>query len=708
MSNKTTTSTMQYQSNEEKQIAQIRLGIQTSISHLLARDAKKYDNVVQNFPNLNAEQLNITFKALIKIPEDIIKAYYSDVTQNNLLLVILGISTKVLCGNNKDLQSTFDNLMLTLATKSTSSNRDLTGSKHVQKESILSAILTFCIEQFVPLAPFQVSAIEAQTKQQLSPEQVKDMEEIKKQNVHNLLYKLSKKVSGTSFYGTLKKALQTKYPTAISTLLDHKEYVNNLFIMTKYIPSLCSHSFSLIVQHLIEMDAQLVALNATESVEEDENAENIDIENAVFDLELNEENIEETRIYCAEKLDTVITVVFETIEKRIKENNAKDFLDSIFNAMMDLFKNFVLNQYQLHSIQFLMFYICSHNVDYMDKFAGFLLNNIFNTHLNPDVRKCCAAYLSGLIARANYVTNTTILRVLGQLFNWSDKYIQTFEQSVTFIDVSSHSLFYAVCQGALYIVCFKLKQLLKPEGKDINQLIAESRQFFAQSPITRIVHSRFNPLKVIAQDVAEEAVNIFSQYYLFDFHQVIERNQSIVIPQLKGDGNDFLETNFFPFDPYLLRRSEKYITPIYQRWEGGFEPLSNHQQIFGSPSKNDFHSVFNNANDMDRFRDSQRNRTKSDVYLFEYDNKEEDEMEDEEEDSECSESEEENEFDEFSYYDASGSGNGRSPPKTIAIKKKNTLSGVSGMSIGSGSFDESPFKHHSPYGWNAISLSPHI
>ncbi len=39
---------------------------------------------------------------------------------------------------------------------------------------------------------------------------------------------------------------------------------------------------------------------------------------------------------------------------------------------------------------------------------------------------------------------------------------------------------------------------------------------------------------------------------------------------IKGSygGVNYLENDFFPFDPFLLRQSQQYIQPLYQKWEG--------------------------------------------------------------------------------------------------------------------------------------------
>jgi len=105
----------------------------------------------------------------------------------------------------------------------------------------------------------------------------------------------------------------------------------------------------------------------------------------------------------------------------------------------------------------------------------------------------------------------------------------------------------------------------------------------------------------------------------------------------------------------------------------------------------------------------------------------EDDLDDYNDDSSIDSGDEE-QFDEEEYYEAgNGMLNGqirgnRSPPRGISISKgrrrdsggssggsarKSSLLGMTGMSIGSGSFEDSPVKS-SPYGWNTISMSPHV
>ena len=249
----------------------------------------------------------------------------------------------------------------------------------------------------------------------------------------------------------------------------------------------------------------------------------------------------------------------------------------------------------------------------------------------------------------------------------------------------------------------------------------------------------------------------------------MEENQNIVVPLRGGYGGvNYLENNFFPFDPYLLRRSEKYIVPIYQKWEHptinpttGYDSgdFGANSQFSNNSQRNDFYcGSAGNSGMMDEW-DRLRNLSKSNNhrnseannFLFEslhspqskspllnlmkkrpesyeddmmdddgiFDLSEDEQDEYNDDSSLDSGDEEQFDLDDDEYYEASHPGmligqRGRSPPRAISIKQRRESGSSCGrnnssllaMSIGSGSLEDSPVK--SPYGWNAISLSPHV
>ncbi|GLD61205.1 RNA polymerase I-specific transcription initiation factor RRN3 [Lates japonicus] len=83
-----------------------------------------------------------------------------------------------------------------------------------------------------------------------------------------------------------------------------------------------------------------------------------------------------------------------------------------------------------------------------------------------------------------------------------------------------------------------------------------------------------NPLKVCLPSVTSMLPAITRKYQVVFCYTIIERNNRHMLPVVRSSaGGDCVTTNtnpldsFFPFDPYLLKRSGELIEPLYQVWE---------------------------------------------------------------------------------------------------------------------------------------------
>ncbi|KAJ1649560.1 DNA independent RNA polymerase I transcription factor [Dispira simplex] len=180
-------------------------------------------------------------------------------------------------------------------------------------------------------------------------------------------------------------------------------------------------------------------------------------------------------------------------------------------------------------------------------------------------------------------------------------------------DPERHAVFYAVVQALMYIFCFRWRELLESEdGDDPNESQAEGLAMNSSSggsqrwcpelkQLQRIVLSSLNPLKVCSSAVVQQFARISHQLGFMYCYSVLhmnthKENQSPGEPsqtdkdrqstpgQKKGgpatavtyaevakrQGTPlFLELEtFFPFDPFHLPLSEKYVDAIYQEWRG--------------------------------------------------------------------------------------------------------------------------------------------
>jgi hypothetical protein len=55
---------------------------------------------------------------------------------------------------------------------------------------------------------------------------------------------------------------------------------------------------------------------------------------------------------------------------------------------------------------------------------------------------------------------------------------------------------------------------------------------------------------------------------MYDFRPIIEKNENVILRKksILGGTNTY-DYDFYPFDPYSLTESKKYIQPIYKKWE---------------------------------------------------------------------------------------------------------------------------------------------
>ncbi|CAM9396671.1 unnamed protein product [Discosporangium mesarthrocarpum] len=170
-----------------------------------------------------------------------------------------------------------------------------------------------------------------------------------------------------------------------------------------------------------------------------------------------------------------------------------------------------------------------------------------------------------------------------------------------------HRLFYSVCQASFYIMCFR--------GEELAKLGAIKEQAAAWG---RVLSSPLNPLRYCLDTVRKEFARLCCHYFsenlqpslLDHLWEVTEEGrhgkgaQILVgsslapsallgsITPLKpptkagglGCGSNPLDS-FFPFDPYLLRRSHVYIGSTYNMWKAHKDNIPPAEEMRRSPSK---------------------------------------------------------------------------------------------------------------------------
>jgi len=207
------------------------------------------------------------------------------------------------------------------------------------------------------------------------------------------------------------------------------------------------------------------------------------------------------------------------------------------------------------------------------------------------------AYCASFVSRASFVHMSTVQSTLAFLLKWASRYVRRYERSVSLgrcpapAGTAAHSVFYAVCQGIFYIICFKARAIVK--------LGERGQSFLKEWTWNELLNCPLRPLQFCLESVRLEfptALRAVLPSLVLRIPEPLTLNgvgpgAHKNIPQVAGAQHGRLGAgagsranpldSFFPFDPYLLFESSKYIDQLYQHWE----PISARDR--GSPQQDD-------------------------------------------------------------------------------------------------------------------------
>ncbi|XP_042486745.1 RNA polymerase I-specific transcription initiation factor RRN3 [Macadamia integrifolia] len=256
----------------------------------------------------------------------------------------------------------------------------------------------------------------------------------------------------------------------------------------------------------------------------------------------------------ADKLDSLMLLTCQHLESCYDEGR----LAKVFDTLLQSFRITILNAYKSKFAQFVMFYSCSLDPGSCAVRFANLLSDIFMCETHPPLtRMSAAAYLGSYLARAKFLSSSLISYMLKRLIGWCYKYIQIQDGEVKTINPEAHRIFYSGCQAVMYVLCFRMSSMV-----DVPPL---KSQLF-QMPLEQILHHPLDPLKVCLPSIVKEflrqakAARLFTVSENFLFSDLLESDSS------KAFGGTERLDMFFPFDPCLLKKSDRFIRPNFVYW----------------------------------------------------------------------------------------------------------------------------------------------
>ncbi|CAO1389656.1 unnamed protein product [Diamesa serratosioi] len=354
----------------------------------------------------------------------------------------------------------------------------------------------------------------------------------------------------------LRKQLQVKFPYHKKPSYKIVGYIHNLLLILDYFPNFTNDIMELIFENLLNIDVN-VSRSDIELAEEEAEHE-FDLNAAV--METNEkrlENIDEMKQPIAETLDICMEMMCDYFHQKFSDQSvlSKNSQNVLFATIIRLFDVHILPTHNVQSVQYIIFYICSFNHQFLHDFLTYLWEKCVDRNSASIVRQTAIGYLSSFLARAKFLPVSILKSYLKQLCHWAHNYLKACDYIIN-RNPKAHAVFYATCQAIFYIIAFRSQDLTS----DINLRFLQSLELSA------IVKSTLNPLNVCLPAIATIFDSVTHKYQIVYCHTILVKNASRKLTTVFSNDHSRPEEcleSVFPFDPYLLKKSGKRIKPIY-------------------------------------------------------------------------------------------------------------------------------------------------
>ncbi|EEP81912.1 conserved hypothetical protein [Uncinocarpus reesii 1704] len=406
---------------------------------------------------------------------------------------------------------------------------------------------------------------------------------------------------------TLSPILSSGFPHDTDTAKSHIVFTRNLIKMIDYAPELRSDILALITEKLVKIDVQ-IQVDLDDLEDDDEEKLHREITAEAFAVEDHASDDEESVISDDDstspemqrfkalkdnvrKVDYMLDLLFEYYSGPFSHGSSDDKENSL-DLLLAHFQNIILPAYRSRHSQFLLFHYSQSSPILIDRFATVCIQFIYSKSHPSVLRQYAAAYLASFVARGAHVTSEVVRDVFDLLCAHLESLISEYGPNCRGPDLRRYATFYATVQAVLYMFCFRWRDLTTAaqEG-DINlqsELDLDQVRFppDISNVLHRAIHSKLNPLKICSPTIVREFARIAHHVGFMYVFPLLETNKRIRIFTFRSSismdsrfGQIERETRadnslgsqmdaYFPFDPYNLPRSRRWLVGDYVEWRG--------------------------------------------------------------------------------------------------------------------------------------------
>ncbi|KAJ5916176.1 hypothetical protein N7504_000191 [Penicillium tannophilum] len=396
--------------------------------------------------------------------------------------------------------------------------------------------------------------------------------------------------------GALSPILSHQFPPHPDPAKCFLAYTRNLIKIIKYAPELQSDVLALITEKLVKIDVQIQV--DLEDVE-DEFGEEFLLEAPNLDEELDDEDEDLSDDDEAnergqeiksniQKVDGMLDILFEFYSDPFSSGTAAD-KENTLSLLISHFRSIILPTYKSRHSQFLLFHFSQLSPELVELFATECMDIISSKSQPGLMRQSAAAYLASYVARGAHISGDVVRDVFDLLLTHVDNLQADYEPGCRGPDLRRYAPYYSTAQAVLYIFCFRWRDLTTAaiEGDTIDQIdeLEPSQIIFppnVKEYLHKSIYSRLNPLKICSPGIVTQFARIAHHFQLLYVYPLLETNKRLRVTSFRSLGNlgqvgreirasDHLGHQldaYFPFDPYHLPRSRRWLEGDYVEWRG--------------------------------------------------------------------------------------------------------------------------------------------
>ncbi|QDS68264.1 hypothetical protein FKW77_010628 [Venturia effusa] len=432
--------------------------------------------------------------------------------------------------------------------------------------------------------------------------------------IHVTLGQILQKVP--SALGALKAVLSSNFPSETDPVNTHVDYTTDILKIISYAPALKSDILLLIMDKVVKIDVQIQVdiddleddlqdqlehslaeetkrrlerrLDEKEGGEEESDSDDDDASDLATTVDPTIQRLEDLKNEVT-KLDAMIDLLFEHYHPTFAKGTIVQ-QEAAFEQLITTFSRTILPTYRSRHIQFLLFHYAQSLPRLSENFTSYLMRQVFDKNQAALVKRSAAAYLASFIARGAHVSREIVQSTFASLGRELERLRQLHERSPNCgPDLPRFGVYYAIAQSLLYIFCFRWRDLLRDEFDEADGFDADELEWGAgvKEIFDRNITSPLNPTKVCAPMIVNQFA-IVARHLKFQYldHKLalnkrirlsrtvagvssapgtLAERETALSGKL-GESNFQLDA-YFPFDPYNLPRSKRWMAGDSLEWQ---------------------------------------------------------------------------------------------------------------------------------------------